>query len=291
MQAIQRFGIATSFPLTETSTFADIAKTCSIPESDARRILRHAMAYYIFREPTPGRVAHTAASKALVENPLLGQLVGFLSGEMWPSATRFVDAMQKWPGSGEPNEAGFALAYNTDSPMFDVVSRDPKRAQQMAAAMSFMHAGPAYSPRLLAEHFEWGAAAKGILVDIGGARGGVAIEIARHLTDIKCIVQDLPDVIEGAEVPEDLKSGERLRFMVHDFFQEQPVKGADVYLLRWVLHDWSDKYAVRILRNLIPALKKGARVLVSDLCLPPPCVLSPYKERNARFVNPAFLGI
>lgn len=270
------------------STFADIAKVCSIPESDTRRILRHAMTYYIFREPSPGRVAHTAASKALAEIPLFGQFIGFLSSEMWPSATRFVDAMQKWPNSGEPNEAGFALAFNTDVPMFDVVSRDPERAQQMAGAMSFMHSGQTYSPRHIAEHFEWGAAAKGILVDIGGGRGSVAMEIAQHLPEIKCVVQDLPDVIQGAEVPEDLKRGERLRFMAHDFFQEQPVKGADVYLLRWVLHDWSDKYAVKILRNLIPALKKGARVLISDLCVPPPCVLSPYQERSARLVYPVF---
>ena len=57
--------------------------------------------------------------------------------------------------------------------------------------------------------------------------------------------------------------------MEHDFFEEQPVKGADVYLLRWVLHDWSDSYAVRILRALIPALNKGARVILNETVLPP----------------------
>lgn len=232
------------------------------------------MTSYIFREPSPGVVAYTASSKALAEIPILRQFVGFLSDEMWPSTARCVDAMQKWPGSEEPNEASFSLANNTDIPMFDAIGRDPKRALQMADAMTFMHAGPSWSPKLLAEHFEWGDAAKGVMVDIGGARGTVSTDIARYLPEIKCIVQDLPEVVQDTEVPDGLKSGERLRFMAHNFFDEQPVKGADVYLLRWIL------------RNLIPALKKGARVVVSDMCLPPPSALSPYKERSARYVCP-----
>lgn len=63
------------------------------------------MTYYIFREPSPGIVAHTSTSKLLSEMPMLRQLVGFMAGEMAPSASRMVDAMQKWPGSEEPNES------------------------------------------------------------------------------------------------------------------------------------------------------------------------------------------
>lgn len=93
------------------------------------------MTYYIFREVSPGTVAHTAASKALAEIPSFGPLVGFISGEMWPACTRIVDAMQKWPGSEEPNEAGFALAYNTDKPMFEFLGQDLQRAGQAGQAM------------------------------------------------------------------------------------------------------------------------------------------------------------
>ena len=70
--------------------------------------------------------------------------------------------------------------------------------------------------------------------------------------------------------------------MAHDFFEQQPVKGADVYLLRWILHGWSDKYATNIIRSLIPAMKHEARILVSDLCLPQPGGLSLHAERSAR---------
>lgn len=71
-----------------------------------------------------------------------------------------------------------------------------------------------------------------------------------------------------ALVPSSVRS--RISFQVHDFFTPQPVANADVYFLKHILHDWSDKYALRILRNLIPALKPGARVIVMDGVLPPP---------------------
>jgi len=166
--------------------------------------------------------------------------------------------------------------------MFDLVGRDRERTQRMAGAMNFMQSRPAHSVQHVIKNFQWGDASEGLTVDVGGGRGEVAKEIARSFPGIKCVVQDLPEVIEGADVPEDLRSEKRLQFMSHDFFKAQPVKGAEFYFLRWILHDWSDKYAMKIIQSLIPALKKGARVLVSDLCLPAPCTLSPYKERSAR---------
>ncbi|TVY16272.1 O-methyltransferase gsfB [Lachnellula arida] len=285
--ALQRFKIANSFPPGESRTFAEIAKACSIPESDCRRLLRHAMAFYIFSEPSPGVVAHTASSKALAEIPPVGSFIGFVAEEMLPASTRLVDAMQKWPSSEESNETGFALTYATDIPMMQVISADSRRAQQMGNAMSFLHSRPGENVQYLVENFPWGDT--GLLVDVGGAKGTVGMAIARYAPKIEVVVQDKPEVIKGTEVPEDLQG--RLQLIGHDFFTEQPVKGADIYLIRNVLHDWSDKYAAKILGNLIPALKKGARVLVNDRCLPPPGALSPYKSRQPRASDLYMKGI
>lgn len=239
LKAIQHFKIAYTFPADKTSTFSAIAQAVSLPESDIRRILRHAMTYYIFREPTPGIVAHTALSKALVDVPPFGALIGFMTQEMWTSSTRFVDALVKWPGSEEPNQAGYSLAHATELPMFQLINQDSARAQQMGAAMALMHAGPGYSIKYVLDSFDWGAAAEGVLVDIGGGTGTITAEISRHFPKIKCIVQDLPEVVEAATVPEDLKENDRLKFVVHDFFEEQSIKDADIYYLRWILHDVS----------------------------------------------------
>ena len=70
--------------------------------------------------------------------------------------------------------------------------------------------------------------------------------------------------------------------MAHDMFKEQSVS-ADIYLYRWVFHDWPDAYVVKVLRQLIPALKPGARVIINDTILPEPNTLSELQERKIRY--------
>ncbi|WP_368734299.1 methyltransferase [Erythrobacter sp. YJ-T3-07] len=88
----------------------------------------------------------------------------------------------------------------------------------------------------------------------------------------------------GLVVPENLKG--RLRFGAYDFFREQDVVvGADVYLFRNCFHNWSANYAVRMLRNQIPALKKGARVFVNEACMPEPASVGLAKGKIAWSVS------
>lgn len=79
--------------------------------------------------------------------------------------------------------------------------------------------------------------------------------------------------------------------MVHDIFEEQPVHGADAYLFRWILHNWPDKYCVKALRALIPALKPGARVLIAEFVMPPSGVVPNELERKIRGMDVAMLAI
>lgn len=60
----------------------------------------------------------------------------------------------------------------------------------------------------------------------------------------------------------------RIKFIYYDIFTPQPVRGADIYFLRYVFYNWSDSYYVRVLQALVPALKPGARVLICDLIIP-----------------------
>jgi hypothetical protein len=122
----------------------------------------------------------------------------------------------------------------------------------------------------------------GLVVDLGGSPGDMCIDLARHYPKVRCISQDLLDVVSGVEVPEDVKG--RVKVAAHEFFTEQPVKNAGVYLFRWIFHDWSDKYALRILRNLIPALKKEARIVIGEVCLPEPGEVSNLVERQMKYV-------
>lgn len=89
LQGIYRFKLATSFPTDkDEASFEEISQASGLNVQAVRRLLRHAIAHHIFREPRKGFVAHTAASKLLATDSLLNDSIGFISEEMWPSATK-----------------------------------------------------------------------------------------------------------------------------------------------------------------------------------------------------------
>jgi len=102
IQAVIRFRVADHLKADEEVTFAELAKRCQLPEEDLTRMLRQAMTRHIFKEPSKGYVAHTAASKCYIDAPLLQDWVYLALEEIWPAALYTIDALEKWKGSGEP---------------------------------------------------------------------------------------------------------------------------------------------------------------------------------------------
>ena len=173
----------------------------------------------------------------------------------------------------------------TDLPVFRALANMPDRAKVFADAMTWHLNLPGFSAQYLVAAFPWGSGDELTVVDVGGGLGHVSRALVGHNPTVKCIVEDSPDVvIQGQEgLPADLQ--ERISFQAHNFFEEQPVKGADVYLLRLVFHDWSDKYSKMIIRALIPALKPGAKILINDRVIPGRGEAPYLVEREARFVQ------
>lgn len=196
--------------------------------------------------------------------------VGFCVEDMWPAASKTVAALKEYPEANEPTRAGFCMANGTVGvePIFKTFEKDG-RAKRMGGAMASLMGGEGYEPSYLIENYDWASLdAKGAtIVDVGGSRGHVSISLARKYPSLKFVVQDTQKTIESAP-PLEGELRNRITFQAHDFFTPQPVKSADVYLLRWIMHNYSDKYASLILRSLIPALKHGSRILINDNCLP-----------------------
>ena len=179
---------------------------------------------------------------------------------------------------------GFNIAKDTSKPFFAELGKDQVRAKRFADAMSMFESSHGAAITSLLDHYPWGAIGKGTVVDIGGSHGSRAKAIAQRFPSLNCIVLDLPEVVVDGppKVPLDLQS--RVTFLGHDFFTEPPeiAKGADVYLFCRVFHNWSDKYSIKILRCLISALKHGARILISDICVPEPNVVPCTVEQKTR---------
>lgn len=120
---------------------------------------------------------------------------------------------------------------------------------------------------------------------MGGNQGYVSFAIAEAHPDLSFIVQDqagmrTPETL--GKVPAALAS--RCKLTTHDFFTPQS-EIADLYFFRMIFHGFADKYCVKILQALIPALRKGSRVLINDGALPEPGTAGYIEERTMRTMD------
>ncbi|KAI1123316.1 S-adenosyl-L-methionine-dependent methyltransferase [Nemania abortiva] len=264
VKAILRFQLDQSFPVGSTTSFGALSKFSGLETKSVRRIIRHAIINHrFFKEDTPGVISHSALTAVLAQDEAARNALVVELDEFWPAGVRMADAMEKWPNSEENNETGFSLANNSSKGMYDIFADNPDRGERFGRY--FSKPEPVAAPDEILDHYPWSG--KVTMVDVGGSHGAVAIGIAKRFPNIKCTVQDLPETAaEGASrLPADLR--DRVTFMAHDFFTPQPVS-ADVYYFRSIFHNWADKYCIKILQNLVPALKLGARIIIHERILP-----------------------
>lgn len=119
------------------------------------------------------------------------------------------------------------------------------------------------------EHLSSSSALAGVLkrpgavcVDVGGGQGQMAQHLAKTFPTARVFVEDI-NVDTSAHVGQ-------VGFIAHDFFTEQPVKHADVYLLRNVLHNWRNEDVHRVFGALVPAMSPSSRIVVHDWCMAHP---------------------
>jgi hypothetical protein len=116
------------------------------------------------------------------------------------------------------------------------------------------------------------------VVDVGGADGQFVLELMAAHPDLRGQVLDLPHAVNGARQEAERRglSG-RFTAVAGDFLDTVP--GADLYLLKMILHDWDDDRAITILRNCRSAAPDDGRALVVETVIgeigqPDPAVLS-----------------
>src|SRR5690242_5338696 len=59
----------------------------------------------------------------------------------------------------------------------------------------------------------------------------------------------------------------RVELVEGDFFEEVPA-GADLYLLKWILHDWDDAQSLDILKNIHRVAAAHSKLLIAERLLP-----------------------
>ena len=255
------------------TTFAAISKASGVQEDLVKRFIQMASLKHIFRQTGNDTVKHTAASRILRGSTLLRDEVGFVTDEMAFASAFFLQALEKYPNpengaTTEQNKTGFSVANNSSDPIYTELAKKPERIMRFGKCMTSLTSGAAFEISHFVNAFDWDSLAKrgATVIDVGGGHGNVARAVEAAHPGVKMIVQDLPPAVAAGNAHNATLSPERrdnVQFQVHDFFTPQKVQ-ADVYYLKWILHNWSDKYAVQILKNLSLGMKPGSKVILYE---------------------------
>ncbi|TQS37670.1 hypothetical protein Golomagni_01849 [Golovinomyces magnicellulatus] len=279
LETICHFRLFEAIPPTGSATYSEIAAYARIPRDFAVRFIRINILNGIFSEPVPGHVYHTPRSRwLLTRGPGLLDLIEFNCRELAPAGLQYPEVIERYGAAQEPNQSPFALA-NDNLPFFEVLARDEKRRLRFSRGMQYLTSAECYDVRYILEGYDWAAVDTpgSRVLDVGGGLGHISALIAASTKELHFTVQDLPPVIADAVANKsDLAEPcflDRISFLPLSFFTPHPIStpAFDVVFLRWITHNWSDKYTCQIFRAMIPALRKGSEVLIIEYLLDDQC--------------------
>ncbi|KAE8154067.1 S-adenosyl-L-methionine-dependent methyltransferase [Aspergillus avenaceus] len=162
----------------------------------------------------------------------------------------------------------FQMGFDTKASFFGHLQENPVLGAQFNNLMSVYHQGRAswMDPSCYPVERLLTGARRGVdevfLVDVGGGKGHDLNEFLTKwpTTPGRLVLQD-----QRAVLAEATGLNKAVEPMVHDFFTEQPIKGARSYFLHSVLHDWPDDVCQTILSQLKAAMTPGySRLLINE---------------------------
>ena len=248
----------------EYLTADEIAARVSAQPGATYRLLRMLVAMGIFEEISPRVYKNNKLSAHLrADHPknVRAMILMHNSEEM---SRPWYEQLERGVRSGD---VPFTLAYGQQ--LFAYMDSHAEFDNLFSRAMDSVEALTGDS---FATDFDWGRFER--VIDVGGARGSKAVTILKRHLNLKALVVDRLQVIQGAEqywaereAPALLA---RLNFQAGDMFESVPVatSNKDIYLLSAVLHGFDDESCVKVLRNLASAsAATGARIVLMELVM------------------------
>jgi SAM-dependent methyltransferase len=148
--------------------------------------------------------------------------------------------------------------------LFDWYAQNPEEAGFFSAAMGNLSALAASE---LVRVYDFSAVRT--VVDVGGAHGVLLTAVLRAKPAVRGILFDLPHVIATARSAIAAENfSQRCELASGDFFKMVP-EGADLHLLKQIVHDWDDERATILLQNCHRALSPTGKLLLVEMVIPP----------------------
>lgn len=241
------------------TTAKAIAEAAGASPEGMRRLLRAMGAVGLLAE-TPG------AEPTYGLTPLSELLRGDVPGSMRDMA-RMMALPAHWNSWGlladaiRTNEGVFAKAMKATD-VFTYLHGDPREAEAFNGAMTNLSA---MAGQAVAGAYDWSRF--GTLVDVGGGHGALLAAILGTAPATRGVLFDLPAVVDSRPADGPAAAlGDRLQAVGGDFFAAVPA--GDAYVMKHILHDWSDELCLKILKAIRAAIGPDGKLLVVEMVVP-----------------------
>ena len=192
------------------------------------RVMRMLASMGVFNEVHGKRFALSPAGELLRSDaPGSMRYIAMMFGDPWTTRAyeHFADCLRT-------GQDGVSKAYGQH--VFDVLAERPEQLETFQAAMT--------SSSTLAGHavvsaYDFGGIMR--IADVGGGHGALLASILRHYPNMQGVLFDREEIVGG--VPEDQFAGcdGRIAIESGSFFERVP-DGCDAYIMKHIIHDWSD---------------------------------------------------
>jgi hypothetical protein len=149
------------------------------------------------------------------------------------------------------------------TPIFDYLSQHPETGKLFDAAMTGVHGRETAA---MLEAFDFSGI--GTLADIGGGNGSVLTAVLQRYSAMRGVLFDLPAVTDRARTNIDAAGlSDRCKIVAGNFFEDE-LPSADAFVMRHIIHDWTDEQSITILRNCRKAMTDRGRLLLVEGIVP-----------------------
>lgn len=256
LHVVAELGIADVLK-TDAKNVEEIALTVGAKPESLCRLLRVLAMRGIFAETDNKTFSLTPAAELLQQGImrdgvlLCGEVTG--DGSWWNA----VGILKESVSTGEP-----AFDKLHGKGFFEYIASRPNCRDWFDRGMANFSAGenPAIADSFNFSNFQQ-------IIDIGGGQGGFLAEILKRCPNTKGTLFDLADVVENPAYLNNSELNGRWERKSGDFFSSVP-ENADAYILKRILHDWSDERCVEILGSCRRAMKDDSVLLVVDSIIP-----------------------
>jgi hypothetical protein len=238
-------------------TVEELASATNTHAPSLYRILRALVSVGVLSSVEDGRFNQTPLSETLVTDAP-GSLRWFAVSEL---GQEHYPAWGNLMHSVKTGEIAFDNFFGVD--IWKYFQQNPEDAAVFNNSMTSVTAHTNEAITSLYDFSQFGT-----IVDVGGGHGGLITSILEKNPQVKGILFDAAEVIEGAR-PKIEAAGlaDRLETVAGDFFKSVP-EGGDAYIMKWIIHDWDDEKSNTILKNIRSRMQPTNKLILVDCVVP-----------------------